>query len=386
MGYDVTTDGLIDPDLAAAAIADVGWAVATGTANAIVTAYSPANAALIDGLAVGFRALLSNTSATPTFAPDGLAPYPITKRGGLPLVPGDILGPYGEYIVRFCLIGLRWELLNPAVSGGPWVVAGGTADVLTATYSPAIPALTDGLTLNFRASLTNLTTTPTFSPNGLTARTFTKLGGAALLAGDIALNGEYTARYNLANTRWELVNFVDGPGITAAIAVAAAAIDLHKVLTSDDTGGTNVNTAQPWFPTAGSVVVAAGATYLIDGFLWLSRAAGSTSHTTANLFGGTATITLLNYTVEALTGDANALAATNMIVGVDATATVVKAASTSTTEQEFIRVRGVLKVNAGGTLIPQFKYSAAPGGAPTVKAGTYFHLRVIGTNPQGTWA
>ena len=385
MGYDVTTDGLVDPDLAAATIQDIGWAVATGTAQAIVAAYTPANAALSDGLPLAFRALLANTAAAPTFAPDGLTPYPIVRRGGNPILPGDIAAN-GEYIVRFNINSLQWELLNPARSQPAWAAAGGTADAITATYAPATGALYDGLLLRFRAGATNATTTPTFAPDSLTARTITKNGGAALVAGDIAINGEYLVTYNLANTRWEMSNYVDGPDITAAIAAAAVALDLHKALLTDDTGGANVNTAQPWFPTAGAVTVAAGATYFFDGFLWLSRAAGSTSHTTATLFAGTATITLLNYTVEALTGDANALAATNMIVGVDATATVVKAASTSTTEQEFIRARGVIKINAGGTLIPQFKYSVAPGGAPTVKAGTYFRLRVVGTNPQGTWA
>jgi hypothetical protein len=88
-----------------------------------------------------------------------------------------------------------------------WVAAGGTADAITATYSPAHTALTDGLECKFRASAANATTTPTFSPDGLTAHTITKKGGTALVAGDIpAALAEIILRYNLANTRWELVN------------------------------------------------------------------------------------------------------------------------------------------------------------------------------------
>lgn len=88
-----------------------------------------------------------------------------------------------------------------------WIAGGGTADAITATYAPAVTALVDGMELNFRATAANATTTPTFAPNGLTARTITKKGGAALAAGDIfAALAEYTLRYNLANTRWELLN------------------------------------------------------------------------------------------------------------------------------------------------------------------------------------
>lgn len=88
-----------------------------------------------------------------------------------------------------------------------WVDGGGTADAITATYSPAITALVDGQMCCVRATAANATTTPTFSPNGLTARTIVKKGGAALVAGDIVADGhELILRYDLANTRWELMN------------------------------------------------------------------------------------------------------------------------------------------------------------------------------------
>lgn len=89
----------------------------------------------------------------------------------------------------------------------PWAAAGGTADAITATYSPANATLTDGMLLGFRASAANTTTTPTFAPDGLTAHPITQAGGSALIAGDIpAANAECVVRYNLANTRWELLN------------------------------------------------------------------------------------------------------------------------------------------------------------------------------------
>lgn len=84
-----------------------------------------------------------------------------------------------------------------------WVAAGGTVDAITATYSPAITALVDGQECCVRTSGTNTSTTPTFAPNGLTARTIVKNGGSPLVAGDIPT--EAMLRYDLANTRWELV-------------------------------------------------------------------------------------------------------------------------------------------------------------------------------------
>lgn len=85
--------------------------------------------------------------------------------------------------------------------------AAGTVDVITATYVPAPPSLYDGLLLYFFASGANLTTTPTFNPNILGARTIVKKGGVALVAGDIpGANALMCVGYDLGNTRWELLN------------------------------------------------------------------------------------------------------------------------------------------------------------------------------------
>lgn len=106
--------------------------------------------------------------------------------------------------------GTQFHISGPLTqsNGSPtWVAGGGTADAITATYSPAIVTLVDGLTLRFRATAANATTTPTFAPNGLTAHTITKKGGGAVVVGDIAGNlTECIVTYNLANTRWELLN------------------------------------------------------------------------------------------------------------------------------------------------------------------------------------
>src|SRR3990167_7145268 len=120
--------------------------------------------------------------------------------------------------------------------------ATGTVDVITATYSPA-PTLVDRKILFLRTLGTNLTTTPTFNPNGLGALTIVKQGGVALAVGD--LKGDVILMYNLANTQWELINplvpIVTGTNTgdeTAARigTIVNAATDLPTPLDADKVG------------------------------------------------------------------------------------------------------------------------------------------------------
>lgn len=102
----------------------------------------------------------------------------------------------------------------------PIIAAGGTADAITATYVPAV-TLADQTICFFRATAANATTTPTFAPNGLTARTIVKKGGVALAAGDIPGNRAIAAViYDLSNTRWELLNPASGALLNDSVTFA----------------------------------------------------------------------------------------------------------------------------------------------------------------------
>jgi hypothetical protein len=108
-----------------------------------------------------------------------------------------------------------------------WADGGGTADAITATYSPTVTALVDGMVLGVRATAANATTTPTFAPDGLTARIIVKGGGSALAAGDIAGDGhDLELRYNSAGTpTWSLLN----PFPAAAAGASSATTTLAGV-------------------------------------------------------------------------------------------------------------------------------------------------------------
>lgn len=153
--------------------------------------------------------------------------------------------------------------------------------------------------------------------------------------------------------------------------------------------GNDSATAQGWFPTNGAVAVTGSTTYLFYGCLNISRTAGATSHTTGiSMDGGSCTFNQIGYWIQVKEGDASTISDSDQRYVAVATDTNVKAASTSTTENICVQVWGIAFVNAGGTFKPMFKYSAAPGGAPTINLGTHFIVTPIGSTggvTVGTW-
>lgn len=90
---------------------------------------------------------------------------------------------------------------------GRFAAAGGTADVMTATLDYPARSLVDGMDVSIRAVGANTVTTPTLNLDGLGAVTITRLGGTALIVGDIMGAGhEILLRYRASPARWELIN------------------------------------------------------------------------------------------------------------------------------------------------------------------------------------
>lgn len=81
-------------------------------------------------------------------------------------------------------------------------VATGTADVITATYSPAI-TLSDRRIVFLTGCVANTTTTTTFNPNSLGAQVIKGKGGETLKAGEIL--GDCILIYHTTGTYWELL-------------------------------------------------------------------------------------------------------------------------------------------------------------------------------------
>lgn len=99
-------------------------------------------------------------------------------------------------------------------------IAAGTADAITASYTPAVAALTNGLSLFVRATAANTSTTPTFTPNSgvVTAKAIVKGANQALVAGDIAGAGHWLElQYDSTLDKWVLQN--PAYGVASAVAV-----------------------------------------------------------------------------------------------------------------------------------------------------------------------
>lgn len=148
--------------------------------------------------ASGSASVIAGTPAG-TPVPPGLTPG--KKQLGLVSVPNGTTSIANTNITDLRAV---WQTTVPGLR---WTIAGGAADIITASYTPANATLADGLILGFRATAANATTAPSLNVDGLGAKTITKKGGQALLAGDIpGALGECLVRYNAANSRWELLN------------------------------------------------------------------------------------------------------------------------------------------------------------------------------------
>ena len=104
-----------------------------------------------------------------------------------------------------------YSAVNDAISSMGELIAsaGGTADALTATFSPAPRMWPNGVPFLVRAASTNATTTPTFTANSgtLAAKTIVKGANAALVAGDIAGAGHWLLmQYDLTLDKVVLLN------------------------------------------------------------------------------------------------------------------------------------------------------------------------------------
>jgi len=107
--------------------------------------------------------------------------------------------------------------------------------------------------------------------------------------------------------------------------------------------------------------------------------AGAVSATLALLFGGTATITSIGLMSIGGLANTDLTATVHTSHWVDAlTAHTIANASGALAKFEHFIVDGIVRINAGGTLIPQYQWNAAPGAVPITKANSYVELRPIG--------
>lgn len=157
--------------------------------------------------------------------------------------------------------------------------------------------------------------------------------------------------------------------------------------------GSNVNTAQNIFGVG--VTVSAGTVYNYEIRAAFTKSAGTTSHALQFGFGGTATVNNIFSDMRVTftsTGINSAITGSTTQGAVSTQAGFVTVTNTSATAGLLcsMAISGSVSINAGGTFIPQYQLTAAPGGAYTTLAGAYVIIYPVGASGSnvgvGTWA
>ena len=142
-------------------------------------------------------------------------------------------------------------------------------------------------------------------------------------------------------------------------------------------------------PTNGAITLDAATTYMMEGVYYITRGLGSNSHTLGVLFALGGSLTSITYTADTTSTATYALGAVSRFYNTTASLLTVTAASTDTTENITVTIKGIVRTNAAGTFTPQIQYSSAPGGAPTILKNSYFKMTPVGNSTVasvGNWS
>jgi hypothetical protein len=163
---------------------------------------------------------------------------------------------------------------------------------------------------------------------------------------------------------------------------------------NSDLAGTQATTPQAAFDVG--VTVSSNTVYAFEAYYPMFKTAGTTSHAISSLFGGTATINNIGYVTQ---GGGSSAVGVTFTTEIAAGFRYIRSASAQiiggpgyngTSAIQHLKYSGTVSINAGGTFIPQYQLSAAPGGVWTMASGAYFLIYPIGAagsnTSVGTWA
>lgn len=129
-----------------------------------------------------------------------------TSVGGVSIAEG--MNPAG---VNNAIRAVMADLAAFVAAIGGAKTTGGAADVQTLTTGLSLSAYVNGFLLAFKAGYTN-TGSATINVDGLGAKTFAKVDGSALSAGDITAGGIYLCAYESGAGKMVLLNPKPGTG------------------------------------------------------------------------------------------------------------------------------------------------------------------------------
>jgi hypothetical protein len=270
--------------------------------------------------------------------------------------------------MEYCLMPVS---LNGATSGSVTI----TAPAVAGTNTLTLPAVTDTLVgLAATQTLTNKSValaagTASVAPFNLTSGT----NLTTALAGAIEYDGK--------------VFYGTPQGAQRGIIPGAQFYRLESNL-----AGANVSTVQSVFNV--SVTLSTSTVYAFEAMYYFNKTAGTTSHTLGIGYGGSATLNSILWGGLSFDGvtvlPTRASSGTSQIASASAANLVVTGANATAAVTTFISIKGIVSINGGGTFTPQYTLSAAPGGAYSTMANSYFLIYPIGASGSninvGTWA
>ena len=169
---------------------------------------------------------------------------------------------------------------------------------------------------------------------------------------------------------------------------------MQMFVLSTDYVGLNSSSAQTLLGLSSGVTLSSNTAYAFEIVAPLSKSSGTTAHTVGLLFAGTATISRIGYYNFNTSSSSSTLTTNigmNMLYSTSTASTVFTGSGMATNPAVVeIRVTGTVTVNVGGTFLPQYICSSAPGGSYTTANGAYMIIYPIGTGTAnvsiGTWA
>lgn len=144
-------------------------------------------------------------------------------------------GSVGKVLTSDSSGNATWQASGGGGGSIPYVVAGGTPNALTLTYSPAISSYTDGLILSFRTGASANSGAVTLNANGLGAVALVTENNTAFVGAELAANGSYIAIYNASFSKFVLQSYVTATAIQNmqySFAVATGSSNAYAITVS----------------------------------------------------------------------------------------------------------------------------------------------------------
>lgn len=131
--------------------------------------------------------------------------------------------------------------------------------------------------------------------------------------------------------------------------------------------------SQNWFDNPSSFQLLGSTTYEIEGILLLNNPNVANAHALSFNFGGSATYNSLMVEFKSSVNGGND--STFLLTSTNGKVVALLPSALTT-----LHIKGILRVNARGTMTPQFSFSVSPGGFPTIMQNSYLKVTPLGSN------